>query len=109
NRAAWPLYIHLAGYDKDVHGRPLIHASAVIGYLIQLSTYKKAAQQYVASHIVPIILTDTLYVCPPSGVIMRFPTGQCYLTHPQLLAYLGDLPELALVTLVKQNRACPMC
>ena len=37
------------------------------------------------------------------------PCGRLYHARPHLLLYLGDLPELALVTLTRQGSVCPMC
>ena len=40
---------------------------------------------------------------------MQFPTGEVRIAHPHMLAYIGNLPELALVSLTKCNHACPIC
>ncbi|ORZ41247.1 hypothetical protein BCR44DRAFT_1494774 [Catenaria anguillulae PL171] len=43
------------------------------------------------------------------GFQVRLPNGNVYLAHPYILAYLADLPELAIITLTKSGITCPMC
>ncbi|ORZ39194.1 hypothetical protein BCR44DRAFT_384516 [Catenaria anguillulae PL171] len=117
---AWPIVLHLAAYDKCIHNRPLIHTSFVLGYLVQptkvhqdiesLSAARSASISKSVFHkCLAVLLDDEVRTAAADGVKMRFPDGNEYMAHPQLLDYLGDLPEKALAALVKQNVACVQC
>ena len=52
---------------------------------------------------------DLHFLTCRSGAPVRMPCGRLYQARPHLLLYLGDLPQLALVTLTRQGSVCPMC
>ncbi|ORZ29813.1 hypothetical protein BCR44DRAFT_1435717 [Catenaria anguillulae PL171] len=107
-------------HSSEARASPSTGAAVLVGYLVQ------PAEEHIdvsimsdASHINKEVFhkalrhlffgkSDFIDACT-SGTPMRFPNGNYYMAHPHLLLYIADLPELALVGLTKQNRACPIC
>ncbi|ORZ41604.1 hypothetical protein BCR44DRAFT_339152 [Catenaria anguillulae PL171] len=119
-RSLWPIYLSCAMHSSEARASPSTGAAVLVGYLVQ------PAEEHIdvsimsdASHINKEVFhkalrhlffgkSDFIDACT-SGTPMRFPNGNYYMAHPHLLLYIADLPELALVGLTKQNRACPIC
>ncbi|KAJ7504642.1 hypothetical protein B0H11DRAFT_1709428 [Mycena galericulata] len=114
NKSAYPVYMTLGNIPKEIRRKPSRRAYVLLAYLptSRMKHIKnKAARRRILANVFHACMSYILEPLRTAGVEgLRLTSGDGIIRrgHPIFATFVGDYPEQALVTAVK-NGECPTC
>ncbi|KAJ6618406.1 hypothetical protein B0H10DRAFT_1795346 [Mycena sp. CBHHK59/15] len=114
NKSAYPVYMTLGNIPKEIRRKPSRRGYVLLGYLptsrMKHITNKAARRRILANifHSCMAYILEPLKTAGVDGIRLTSGDGVVRRGHPIFATFVGDYPEQALVTAIK-NGECPTC
>ncbi|KAJ3559580.1 hypothetical protein NM688_g251 [Phlebia brevispora] len=114
NKSVYPIYMTIGNLPKEIRRKPSRCGQILVGYLptTKLEQIKNDDERRRAVadlfHACVKKILEPLKSAGINGIPMQSGDGSWRRCHPIFATFVGDYPEQALVTLVR-NGACPVC